>query len=53
MILNEKYLKKLIKGKKARYTNETESESLVTSDGKRFVIVERLDKIRVDHYVIE
>jgi len=50
MILKKETLKKLICEGKARYTNGTEENSIVHNDGFDFVAVDRLDKMRIDHY---
>jgi len=50
MILKKETLKKLICEGKAQYTNGTEENSIVHNDGFDFVAVDRLDKMRTDHY---
>ncbi len=52
MILSMAYLKGLIQQGNAQYSGETEMDSIVEHDGKRFVAVDRLDEQRVDHYEI-
>ena len=50
MIFKKETLKKLICEGKAQYTNGTEENSIVHNDGFDFVAVDRLDKMRTDHY---
>ena len=52
MVLSKQYLRELIRIGIARYANETESLSLVKDDSKLYVAVDRLDKQRVDHYLL-
>ena len=52
MILSKSYLKKLIREGKAQYSNNTESESIVNDNGKQYIVVDRLDLQRVDHYML-
>jgi hypothetical protein len=53
MILKKETLKKLIREGKARYTGDTEKESIINDNNRKYIAVDRLDKQRVDHYEYE
>lgn len=50
MILSKEYLKGQIAEGKARYANGIEEFSLINHNGEKYVSVDRLDILRVDHY---
>ena len=50
MILKKKTLTKLIKDGKAQYAGGTEENSIINHDDQKYIAVDRLDKLRVDHY---
>jgi len=53
MILKKETLQKLIKAGKAQYSGGTETKFIVNDNNKQYVAVDRLDKQRVDHYLLD